>query len=66
MMSDHSAQVERLLRSFRRDLSSLLLESSGLRERTGVPRQRLLQTWDRLCESDLDVAAVIQEILFYT
>ena len=58
---EHRDEVDRLWRSFHRELSSLL-ESARLRKRK-KPARRLFQTWERLCESDPGAASRVWEVM---
>lgn len=53
----HWEDVDRLWRALRRDLGTAILEGAGVRD--GQTLVRILSTWERLCEVDLDVAAGI-------
>lgn len=53
-------QTERLWRAFRRDLSGAILEWTGFEDGVaGKAIDRLAKTWERLCETNIDVAARI-------
>lgn len=55
----HWEEVDRLWRSFRRDLSSTLVEFT--REGHGTKAaDRLGRTWSKICDLDVEVAATIQ------
>jgi hypothetical protein len=60
---DQLEEYERLVRSFRRDLSAWILEVSGLRETTNAPYRRILRTWDRICEIGMPGACSIAAAL---
>jgi hypothetical protein len=57
MGDDHCEEAERLWRAFRRDLSASILELAGFRD--GNALSRLQNTWERICDADLNIAAAL-------
>lgn len=55
MSDDHREETERLWRAFKRDLSASIIELAGYRD--GNHLERLGRTWERLCETNIDVAS---------